>query len=73
MLKKCPFCGEKPNYDIKGDTTYSHRRKVQVKCPECGASTKEFGNVSDASTAWNNRTAYLPLFDINQGKSNAPD
>lgn len=57
-LKDCPFCGHKPKFNTIGSSgsTNGHSRKVSIECVNCGASTKQFGNVSDAQQAWNMRT-----------------
>lgn len=65
-LKRCPFCGGKANaVEVEIETRHDGAYYMyKVKCIDCGASTKAFGNGSrmgikegcdKAIAAWNRR------------------
>lgn len=63
-LLNCPFCGDKPEWYLKGNADMiGHKRTVVVRCPTCG-TTQETGVLHfptkwaclQAVNKWNMRT-----------------
>lgn len=47
-LEPCPFCG--------GEAVRKDLHFKAIACKKCGASTRYFARLSDATRAWNKRT-----------------
>lgn len=56
-LKACPFCGNKPGFNVKPESWGYHGGSVEVKC-SCGASAAyqdDEGKKKEAAEEWNKR------------------
>lgn len=47
-LEPCPFCG--------GEAKRDGCAYARISCKKCGASTRHYVRMSDATRAWNKRT-----------------
>lgn len=53
-LLRCPFCGSEA-VRVSYKTKETIHARMAIECIKCEATTREFGNHSDAQTAWNKR------------------